>query len=148
MRIRCRHGFFTFHEEVLGEVSKFASNFELDLVPYEDAFTFENLADAEEYSLFGKPYLNLPAIKTFEGTPWEILEENDFVYSLALNLIVPIQSIVTTFSLSQSDYYYLADGLLQPGAFSGLGGGRLINYTAWYSFNGKRFRYSEVELDE
>lgn len=145
VKIKCRHGFFTFHEEKAGEISKFAYLFDLDLVPFRDAYTFESLVDAESYSLAGKLYLNLPAIKTFEGEPWEVLEENKFVYGLSLGALIPIETIIDPITVSKSDYYYLQTGLIQPGCL--IGGKRVINYSAWYGWQAYSIKYTEIETD-
>lgn len=147
MIIKCRHGFFTFEEESPGEISKFASFFDASLVSYRGTFTFEELSEAAEYSILSKPYLGVPAIKTFEGDPWEIMAENDLVYDLSLKSVVPIETIVTSASVIKSDFFYYQEKLIQPGSFLS-GGGRVLGYTAWYSWQKAiGFRYTEIELD-
>lgn len=144
MIIRCRSGFFLFEETVPGEVSTFASVFKVTLVPYKNFYTFEFLEDAEEYSLLGKPYLNLPALATFEGEPWEVMEENGFVYSLSLGILVPKISILSVIKIARTQTAYIQDGIIQPGSLTPLGE-RISGYKAWFSFRTNSFQYAEIE---
>lgn len=96
MRILCRHGHYAFYPEGPRELGRLAENFSLDFLPERDYFTFAKLAGLETYSIKGKPYGNfLPATKTYQGLPWEVMRENGFVWSLALKTLVPKSTIVT-----------------------------------------------------
>jgi len=142
MKIRCLHGYFIFEETEPGEVSEFMSLFEIDLVAKDDYFTFETLAEAKDYSLAGAPYLGLPATKTYEGKPWEIMRENGLVYRFDTDLVVPIETVVDVVDLKQASFYYLVSGLIIPGSFSNAV--RIKNYTGFYLFDEGKFKYTEI----
>jgi hypothetical protein len=144
MRINCGHGFFLFEEDEPGEIGRFSSVYGTDLVSMGAYATFEALAEAEEYSLAGKNYLNLPAIKTFEGDPWEIFEENGFVYSLNLGLVVPLTTIIAPITLQTSDLYYVSTALIQPGSPLA-SGDRIVSYKAHLDRSMTTLKYTEIE---
>lgn len=146
MRIRCLHGYFIFEEREPGEVSQFLSLYGLDLVPIPEGFTFSPLAEAPEHAIAGGLYLGAPVTKTFEGKPWEIMRENELVYSINLGAVVPIASIVSTVTISQAGYYFLAEGLIQPGALTP-DGDRVKDFSGFYLFEQARFKYSEVSFE-
>lgn len=95
MRVLCRHGHYAFYPADAAELARFGDFAGLTFVQERDYFTFEGLADLETFSIKGRPYGGfLPATKTYQGEPWEIMRENGFVWSLALEMLVPAASIV------------------------------------------------------
>lgn len=144
MRIRCLHGFFIFSEDFQGDISDFISLTGLPLVPYskEKEYTFERLADIENYSLLGKNILEFPAIKTFSGKPWEVFEANGVVYDFSQDLIVPIESIAATTEVLTAGNVLWSNGLLLPGMITDKG--RVKNYDCHYTFGRARWQYTEV----
>lgn len=151
MKIRCLHGYFIFEETRPSQVSDFMRYTGLELVPKGPYFTFSDLVDAPEYSILGKPIeigpTPLPAIKTFSGLPWEVLEENNMVYDFQLGLLRPILSMTRVVSIGNGGNRYLADGLILPGSLTE-GGQRVMNYAAWFSRETQRFMYTEVSYAE
>ena len=122
MRVVCRHGHFAFYPRNASDIQRFAHSFDEELEREEDYFTFSGLVGADKYSLLGKPYLNLPAMTTYQGTPWEVMRENNFVYSVQLGLIVPKLAIIGLVELTQKGFFFVANvPLLQPGARTILG---------------------------
>lgn len=123
MRIVCRHGHFAFYPRRAGDIHQFAQSFDQVLEREEDYFTFSALVGAKNYSLLGSPYHNLlPAIKTYEGKPWDVMKENGFVYSVELTKVVPKLAIIGLVELTQKGYFYVCNvPLLQPGARTILG---------------------------
>jgi len=67
LKIDCLHGFFIFREVEVGQVSDFMSLTGLSLVKWRDAYTFEAIKDAPDFSIIGKTVLGVPATETFEG---------------------------------------------------------------------------------
>lgn len=144
MRISCLHGYFIFDEERPGEISEFMSYYGLTLVAKDNYFVPEALQDAPDYSIKAGSYLSGTAIKSFAGKPWEVMEANSIVYDFADNLIKPISSIIKEFSIKQTGFYFVSNGLIQPGSITN--DGKIIkSYRAWFSMETLKFRYSEVE---
>lgn len=144
MKIKCLHGYFKFEETRIGQVSDFMGRFGFDLVSVGDFYTFEDLEDAPNYSIAGSPLLmGIPAIKTFEGQPWEVFEENGMVYNFALGLFVPIVAVLQSAEIVQAGNKFLSSGLLLPGSVTE-DGDVVKDYSAWFSRDTLRFTYSEV----
>lgn len=145
MRIQCRHGFFIFSEDFQGDISDFITMTGLPLVPYakDGEYTFQRLADIENYSLLAKPILEFPAIATFSGKPWEVFEANKCVYDFSQDLVVPIDSIVASTEVLNAGNTYWSNGLLLPGMLV-KDKGRVKNYDCHYTFGRGRWLYSEV----
>jgi hypothetical protein len=142
--VNCLHGFFIFREDRTGELSEFMSIFEgLVLVPWRDAYTFEALAEAPDFSIEDSTYLGAQAIATFEGEPWEIMKENELVYDFTSGEVVPLESVVQRVEIQSTANYLLSNGLILPGSIME-DGSRVTDYAARYSFDTARFKYSEV----
>jgi hypothetical protein len=120
------------------------SLFGLDLARSGDHFTFSDLVDAPEYSLAGGLYLRAPAIKTYQGKPWEIMRENRLVYNFSLGLVVPIFAIIQPVKLTQAGNFLISTGMLMPGSITE-DGSRVTDYSAHFGAETGQFRYSEVE---
>lgn len=143
MKIKCLHGFFIFEETKTAQAADFVSLTGLALAPWRADFTFEALAAAPDYSLQGKALLGLPAVKTFEGEPWEVFAANGFVYNFSTGLMVPIASITTMVQIAAAGPVYFSPGLIQPGSLTPIGA-RVRDFSAWYSRSSQRWIYSEV----
>ncbi len=112
-----------------------------------DYFTFAGLYGAKDYSLIGKPYLNLPALTTYAGNPWDVMRENNYVYSIGLGILVPKASIVALVELPLVGFYFLAPGaLVQPGSRNRLGN-QLMSYSAEFVDEGLALRVLEFEYE-
>ena len=144
MKLKCLHGYFLFEETSAGQLSDFVSLTGFDLVPKGNKYTFADLEEAPEYSITAKPFLDFPAIATYEGEPWEVFEANGVVYNFALGLVVPIQSVIQRANVELAGNRYISSGLILPGSLT-LKGERVKNYSAWWSRNTLRWLYSEVE---
>jgi hypothetical protein len=143
LRIKCLHGFFIFQEFKVGQVSDFISRFGLSIVPWRDAYTFEDLLTAPSYSLKNKALLGVTATKNFQGEPWEVLEANGLVYDFNQGLVVPIESVTQTVSVNLAGNRMISSGLILPGSVTN-DGERVREYSAWFSRDTLRFLYSEV----
>lgn len=147
MRVICRHGHFAFYPRKASDVSRFSNFYDVTLVRERDYFTFDGLEGADSYSLALKPWLNLPAIKTYEGMPWEVMKANDFVYSLTLGIVVPKLSIVGLVELIQVGFHYIVQGsLLQPGMRTILGR-QILSYSGEIVDEGASLRISEYDYE-
>lgn len=144
LRAKCLHGFFIFQETKVGQVSDFMSLTGLSLVPWRDAYTFEDLAEAPDFSLAGKALLGVAATKTFEGEPWEVFEANGFAYNFDTGLVVPIQSVTQQVVIQLAGNRFISNGLILPGSLTAEGE-RVKDYSAWFSRDTLRWLYSEVE---
>jgi len=143
MRLNCLHGFFIFQETKVGQVSDFMSLTGLSLVPWRDAYTFEALVDAPNFSLAGKTMLEHPATKTFAGEPWEVFEANEVVYNFDTGLVVPIASITQRVVIQLAGNRFISNGLILPGSLTD-DGDRVKDYSAWFSRDTLRWLYSGV----
>jgi hypothetical protein len=143
MRVKSLHGYFIFEEHSVGELSKFMTQYEVEIERDGDLYTFADLVGAPEYAIAGGVYLGAPVTVTYEGKPWEIMKQNNLVYDFRLGLMVPILSVLLHAEYSLGQNYFMADGLIQPGSITD-DGSRVKDYAAWYSFDSKRFRYTEV----
>lgn len=143
MRLDCKHGFFIFQETKAGQISDYMSLSGATLVEKDNYYTFEALKDAPKYSLTGKPYLGIPAVATFEGNPWEVFEENEFVYDFTTGLVRPLISIVQRVSIAVAGNKFISNGLILPGSFTDAGK-RITGYSAWYSRDRLTWNYSAV----
>lgn len=143
MRIICRHGYFTFQELRVGQVSDFMSRYGLDIVSKGNEFTFADLESVPRYSLKNKMLLGNVALENFEGEPWEIFEKNKLVYDFDLGLVVPISTITQVVTIDQSGNKFTSPGLIKPGSTTA-GGQRVRDYSAWFSRDTLTFLYSEV----
>jgi hypothetical protein len=147
MRVLCRHGHFAFIPNDAEQISRFASYFDKEVERDGDFYTFPLLAGAPKYSLAGKLFLNLPAVTTFEGEPWEVMRENGFVYSLATGLLVLKESITTLINPPQTGFFFLAQTpLIQPGSRNA-SGDQVLSYDAEWVQRAYQLRVSEFQYE-
>jgi hypothetical protein len=147
MRVLCRSGHFAFYPRKTSDISRFSNYFDLTLERERDYFTFSRLREAPKYSIVGKPFLNLPAIKTFSGLPWEVMKANNFVYHIATGLIVPKNSILGVIDLKQVGYYFLAESaLVQPGMRIRTGQ-QILSYSGEFVEEGYQLRVLEYTYE-
>lgn len=144
MKLKCLHGFFLFEETQIGQLSDFVSLTGFSLAPFGRYYTFDDLADLEDYSIIGKPIGTFTALKTFAGKHWEVFEANEVVYDFSKGLILPIQSITTKAIVEQAGNRYISPGLILPGSYT-VTGQRVKSYSAFFSRDTERWLYSEVE---
>lgn len=145
MKVNCLHGFFIFEETSVGQVSDFMALTGLSLVQWRDAYTFHALATSPRYSIKGAPIHGIPALKTFEGEPWEVFEENELVYDFTSGQVVPITSVAVRTTVKPAGNRYISPGLILPGSLLP-DGSRVQSFSGWYSRQTLRWLYSEVGL--
>jgi len=118
MRVLCRHGHFAFFPRDGEDLARFTQYYDVTLEPDGDFYTFPALVGAPRWSIAGATYLNLVAVATFEGRgPWDVLRENQFVYSLETGLLVPAASITTSTELVRTNFnFHARTNLIQPGS--------------------------------
>ncbi len=142
-----RHGHFAFYPKHARDVSRFTNYFGDELVREGEYYTFENLKDAPRYSILGKPFLLTPAIKTFEGEPWDVMRENSFVYDITTGLIVPKLAITLLINPPLTGYYFTAQTpLIQPGSRNAKGR-QLLSYDAEYIQDTLQLRVMEFQYE-
>lgn len=147
MRVLCRHGHFAFYPRKASDIARFSNYFGITLKREQDYYTFESLYDAPHYSLFGKTFLSVPAITTYQGHPWEVMRENGFVYHLGLSAVVPKLSIVAVTDLPLVGYFFSASGaLIQPGTRT-LVGRQILSYSGEFTEEGYSLRVSEFAYE-
>lgn len=149
MRVLCRHGHFAFYPRYAGDIARFTKYYDITLQRDGDFFTFPPLVKAPRYSIALTPYINIPAVKTFEGqAPWEVFRENGFVYHMQTGLIIPKLSVITLVDLPQSNYCYMLppNKLLQPGTYL-YTGQQVLSYDAEFVQDTFTLRISEVSFE-
>lgn len=146
MRIKCLHGYFIFEEQKVGELSRFMSMTGLAIVPKDDHYTFATLQAAKKYSIKGNLYLGATSIKTFEGSPWEVMRQNQLVYNFNTDKVEPINSITQSVVVQTGSNYKISNGLIMPGSLTAEGL-RVKEYSAWYLFDSAKYRYTEVSYE-
>lgn len=148
MRLKCLHGYFILSESKSGQVSDFMSLTGLSIESKKDYFTFSDLVDAPHYSIIAKPIqiglVPLPAIATFEGEPWEVLEQNEMVYDFSRGLLVPIVSITKIIKIQNAGNKFISNGLIIPGSLTDEGQ-RVKSYDAYFIRESMKWVYTEVE---
>lgn len=144
MKVLCRHGHFAFYPRDAGEIFRFCDYFDLEQFKrVGDYFTFPALAEVENYSLLGKKILNLPAIKTCAGHPWEVMAMNGYVYHIASESILPKSTIAGRAALfSVGDYFLSETPLIQPGSRID-STGQILSYSGTFVEG-----YSELHVSE
>lgn len=118
MRVVCRHGHFAFYPKDRKEILRMKSTLKIELVAEDDYFTFPALVGLPRWSQVARPFGNLPAVVTYEGRhAWEVMRENDFVFSLAALVLVPRAAITEIVRLPQTqDCIVAPKPLIQPGS--------------------------------
>jgi hypothetical protein len=134
VKIDCLNGFYKFTPENPLDLSRLKIVFGIELVPYDDYFTFSILRDMDNFSIVGFPVMSgiIPsagiAKKNFAGKKWEVLKENNLIYNLRLNAITEQSVAVGTYTLTKSiGNYYAFDKIPQTGS--------LLNGTLFTSFS-------------
>jgi hypothetical protein len=116
MKITCIHGYFIVKEDEPGDVAKFNSFYTQDLVQKDWYYTFQAIADCPSESILGKPFLGSVGTATYAGKPWELFEQNGYVYDFINDLIVPIISITAKVDPIRELATFSTGGLIQPGS--------------------------------
>jgi hypothetical protein len=144
MLIKCLHGYFIFKESMAGDLSRFMAIFsDLSIVPVEDYFTFEFLAEAPSHVIAGSTYLGAPCLVSVEGKPWDIMRANSLIYDFANDVVIPIAAVLSRLEIAESSNYFVSPGLIMPGSINNQGQ-RVKEYSAWMNFESQSFKYTEV----
>lgn len=131
MRVLCRHGHYAFYPKTSEDLGRFTSHFKISLQPYSDFFTFPLLVNAPKFSITAFPFLNLPALTTYEGEPWQVMRENGFIYDITTGLLVPKALVLTLVRPVLSGFYFRIDKpLLQAGSINAVGFQQILSFDA------------------
>ncbi len=118
MKLTCIHGYFIAREDVPGEIARFNSLFSQDFVSKDDYYTFELLADAPDFSIVGLAYLNLVGLVNYAAKPFEVMEQNGFIYDFSNKVLKPIEAIAIQITPIRLNEAYSTRGLIQPGSLT------------------------------
>lgn len=129
-----------------GTISRFQSRFGLDVVPYEDKFTFSQLENPPDYAIKGQTYLGATVLHTHSGKPWEIFDANSLVFDFTDGVVKQKSLITSLFEISQVGNYFVSNGLILPGSMT-KSGKKINSYACHFYFDSMRFKYSEVTYD-
>jgi len=144
--IDCIDGYFIFRPRRLSDLSDFMRLTGFKLERLGDYFTFSDLIEIKNYSLFGKIIKDSGiAIKTFEGHPWEVFGENKIVYDFSRGIVVPIVAVTQKVTLKPAGNYFLSNGLIVPGSINGIR--KIKTYRCFFDSKGplSQWKYSEVD---
>lgn len=144
LKLKCLHGFFIFEDLKIGELSDYMALTGFNIVKKNDYYTFDQIKDAPDYSIIGSPLLGTVAKKTFEGYPWDVFEKNGIVYNFSTGLVQPILTVVSKTTINVGNGYFVASGLILPGAITSTGQ-RVKSYSAFYTRDRQSWLYSEVD---
>jgi hypothetical protein len=147
MRLICRHGHYAFFPRTASDISRFSNFYGQELVREGEFYTFPFLKGIQDFSIAALPIKNLPALKTFEGKPWEVMKENGLVYSLSLKVLVPKASITFLVNPPQTGFYFTSQTpLIQAGSRNALGL-QLLSFDAEYQFDINKLRVREFSYE-
>lgn len=142
MRVLCRHGHIAFYPRQATEIARFTQYFGVELERVRDFYTFPLLAEAPDFSLEGLAYLDVPALATFEGEPWDVMRENGFVYNVDKESIVRKETILTQINSPLVGQFYLPGvPLVQPGSRNA-SGNQILSYDGEYMIDLNQLRLS------
>lgn len=143
MRVLCRHGHYAFFPQIDEDIGRFSIVFDRPLFRVQDYFTFEGLKDFPDYSLASETFGGLPFTKTFEGFPWEVMEQNLWVYHLSAKKLVLRETINAVVELPTTGKMVLAPSPLMQAGCLNPNGKRLVSYDGFFST--KSFRLLMVD---
>lgn len=144
MRVLVRHGHFAFFPDGASDVARFNAIQGVELERDGSFYTFPDLVGLADYSIAGNAYGSGVATKTFEGKPWEIMRENDLVYSIALEQLVPKSSIVTLASIKLVTFYFVSGTtLVQPGSILPESNDKIMSFDALFDDRANRLLIRE-----
>lgn len=148
MIVNCRHGHIAFYPDSLSDITRLSRNFGVTLVKDGDLFTFPALAGAPRWSLPALTWLGVPAVVAFEGrNSWDVMRENGFVFNVALQRVVPKETVVGSVSIQGTqDYFMVAGGIIQPGMRDD-SGAQVLSYHGRLDLNLGTFRLTEFAYE-
>lgn len=119
MRIFCENGFYKFFPETALDIPIFERKNKVSLVPFDGAYSFSSMTVYPRFSILGQLYGSLPAMATYAGRYADIFKANGFVYSLALNQVVP-KAIIALQTVAYTDgaAFLSASQMPQAGALN------------------------------
>ena len=105
MKIKCESGFYKFFPENPLEIGAFEKRFGYKLKYTRGFWTFDELAELQNYSFKGHYLagLNIGSIN-FAGTPEEVLKKNNLTYNLKFETIIPKGTILTYLNYGKGQY--------------------------------------------
>lgn len=144
MKISCVDGYFIVKQDEPDEIARFNTLFQQDLLSHEDYFTFELLKSSPNYSVVGKPYLGVPATKTYSGLPWQVMKENGFTYDFILKKVVPISTVTYLVNKTKALGYEFSNGLFVAGSRTRNGQFLITGYNCTFDLSDFTYRYTEI----
>lgn len=119
MRIFCENGFYKFFPETALDLPIFERKNDVSLVPFDGAYSFSSMTVYPRFSILGQLYGSLPALATYAGRYADIFKANGFVYSLALNQVVPKALVaLPTVAYTDGAAFLSASQMPQAGALN------------------------------
>lgn len=147
MRVTCQHGYYKFYPDDNGSLARFSKLFYIDFVAVKDYYVFKGLETLKNYSIAGSIYYNLPALKTFEGEPWEVMKENSFVFDLTTGLLLPSLSIIATDRLKSFNQYFTADSRILQAGTRDQSLSQILSYDSDFDFDIMRQRIRWIQYE-
>lgn len=82
MKVICERGYYKFFPESPSEIAQFENVFNRVLVPVRDYYTFEKLANLDDYSIEGQEYGGIIAKVNYAGRVEDVFYENGLKYNI------------------------------------------------------------------
>lgn len=150
MKITCLHGYYIFEPKYSAEINEFNSWFSDAPIAMSDKghYTFKDLVDAPTHSIKGSTFMGeLLATETFEGTPWDVMRANKFVYDFSLGVIRPISLIGRVAEPMILQDRFKDGGLYIAGSTIKGINKKMTGFTCFMDFQMFNFNYSEFYYD-
>lgn len=144
MKIICDHGFYKFYPEKQEDLFLFTNYLGIELRKKDDYYTYPLLAELPNFSIRPNLYGLAPSIKTFEGSPSQIMKENNLVYNLATGTLVTVESILYSGQLKSLGRKWISErAMIQAGMI--IGSGRIKTFDGVFDFDLRKIivRYFE-----
>ena len=145
MRIFCKNGYYKFYPQNIGDLKFFTEATGFKLKPEKDYYTFDTLADLDNYIFAGWTLGLSIAIKNYAGDKAELLKANGVMYNYTIDQIVPTLSIIGKLRIDEGAYMATPE-LPQAGKFTGLLN-RVTGFSGFYDWQLKVYKIERLFYD-
>lgn len=145
MRVYCKNGYYKFYPQDIGALKFFIEATGFNLKAEKDYYTFDTLANLNNYIFAGWPLGLSIAIKNYAGDKSELLKVNQVTYNYTIDQIVPIVSIIGKLRIDEGAYMSTPE-LPQVGKFTGLLN-RVTGFSGFYDWKLKVYKIERLFYD-
>lgn len=145
MRIFCKNGYYKFYPQNIGDLKFFTEVTGFNLKPEKDYYTFDTLANLDNYIFAGWPLGLSVAIKNYAGDKAELFKNNKVTYNYTLDQIVPILTVVGSMRIDEGAFMATPE-LPQAHKFKGLSN-RVTGFNGFYDWQLKVYKIERLFYD-